>query len=69
MNKSLNNYLTLPYTIEIIPDEDEGGFVARIRELLGCITQAETWEELHAMIADAKQLWLESALAVDGGVG
>ena len=60
---SLNAYMTLPYTIEIIPDEDEGGYVARIRELPGCLTQANTWEELSQMIEDAKRLWLESALA------
>jgi antitoxin HicB len=60
---SLNTYMALPYTIEIIPDEDEGGYVARIRELPGCLTQADTWEELSQMIEDAKRLWLESALA------
>jgi antitoxin HicB len=63
MNKSLDHYLRMPYTIEIIPDEDDGGYVARIRELPGCLTQADTWEELHEMIDDAKRLWLESALA------
>ncbi|MBC7870733.1 MAG: type II toxin-antitoxin system HicB family antitoxin [Chitinophagaceae bacterium] len=62
MNKTLDYYLALPYTIEIIPDEEDGGYVARIRELSGCLTQADTWEELLEMIADAKQLWLESAL-------
>jgi antitoxin HicB len=63
MNKSLEYYLSLPYTIEIIPDEDDGGYVARIRELPGCLTQADTWEELLLMLEDAKRLWLESALA------
>lgn len=63
MNKDLEYYLGLPYTIEIIPDEDDGGYVARIRELPGCLTQADTWEELHEMVEDAKRLWLESALA------
>ena len=62
-NKDLEYYLRLPYTIEIIPDEDDGGYVARIRELPGCLTQADTWEELHEMVEDAKRLWLESALA------
>jgi antitoxin HicB len=62
-NKSLEYYLGLPYTIEIIPDEDDGGYVARIRELPGCLTQADSWDELQAMSAAAKRLWLESALA------
>ncbi len=63
--KSVDYYLALPYTIEIIPDVDDGGYVARIRELPGCMTQAETWAELLAMIQEAKELWLE--VAVDKG--
>jgi predicted RNase H-like HicB family nuclease len=51
-----------PYTIEIIPAIDHGGYVARIRELDGCFTQADTWEELILMIQDVKTAWLESAL-------
>ncbi len=62
MNKTLEYYLTLPYTIEIIPDTDEGGYVARIKELRGCMTQAETWDELIQMIEESKQGWLEVAL-------
>lgn len=61
-NKSLEYYLSLPYTIEIIPDSDEGGYVARIKELKGCVTQAETWDELDTMIQEAKEGWLEVAL-------
>ena len=61
--KTLEYYLALPYTMEIKPDVEEGGYVARIKELKGCITQAETWDELLLMIDDAKRLWLESALA------
>lgn len=62
MNKSLKDYMELPYTIEIIPDEEDGGYVARVRELSGCLTQADTWDELLMMIEDAKRAWLESAL-------
>lgn len=68
MRKSLDYYLALPYTIEIIPDEDDGGYVARVRELPGCLTQADTWEELHLMIEDAKRGWLESAIEHDDNI-
>jgi antitoxin HicB len=61
-NKTLDYYMSLPYTIEIFPDEDDGGYVARIRELPGCLTQADTWDELLLMIQKAKQGWLEVAL-------
>ncbi|MBL8156366.1 MAG: type II toxin-antitoxin system HicB family antitoxin [Anaerolineae bacterium] len=59
--KTIDDYLSLPYTIEVIPDDD--GFVARVKELSGCMTQADTWDEIWPMIEDAKRLWLESALA------
>lgn len=62
MNKTLAYYLALPYTIEIIPDHEERGYVARVKELRGCMTQAETWEKLHLMIAAAMEGWLEVAL-------
>jgi antitoxin HicB len=61
-NKTLDYYLSLPYTIEIIPDVEEGGYVARVKELRGCMTQAETWDELINMIDEAKTGWLEVAL-------
>ena len=57
----LEYYMSLPYTVEIIPDPD-GGYVAKVLELEGCITQADSWEELEEMIDDAKRVWLESAL-------
>lgn len=59
--KDLAYYMALRYTIEIFPSE-EGGYAARIRELPGCLTQADTWAEIDAMIQDAKQAWLETAL-------
>lgn len=61
-SRTLDYYLSLPYTIEIVPDVEEGGYVARVKELPGCITQAESWESLLAMIDEAKQGWLEVAL-------
>jgi len=63
---SIDYYLSLPYTMEntmeIVRDTEGGGYVAWIKELDGCITQSETWEELIVMIDDAKRLWLEVAL-------
>lgn len=56
----LTQYLQLPYTIEIIPDD--GAWFAQIKELVGCMTEVDTWEEILPMIEDAKRLWLELAL-------
>ena len=59
--KTLDYYLSLPYTI-IVKKSEEGGWVGSIKELEGCITQADTLPEITEMIDDAKKCWLESAL-------
>jgi antitoxin HicB len=61
MNKTLEYYLSLPYTIELTPDED-GYWFAQIPLLKGCMTQGESREEALMMIDEAKELWLETAL-------
>ena len=60
--KSIEYYLNLPYRLEIVPDTCEGGYVASYPELPGCITCAETLEEVIASAPDAKKAWLEVAL-------
>lgn len=60
--KTIDYYLSLPYCLEIVPDPDEGGYVARYPELPGCITVGETWESAVANAMDAKRAWLEVAL-------
>jgi antitoxin HicB len=56
-------YLELPYTIEVTKDESDeySGWFARVVELPGCMTQADTFEELSEMIRDAMRAWIESA--------
>ena len=60
--KTLNDYLSLSYRMEIIRDSDEGGFVASYPDLPGCITCGETEEEALKNALDAKKAWLEAAL-------
>ncbi len=62
-NKPIEYYMSLPYTIEIIPDN--GAWFARIKELPGCMTEVDEWDEILPMIEDIKRLWLEAALAHD----
>lgn len=62
MMKTLNDYLTMPYRMEIVEDKDEGGFVASYLDLPGCITCGETVESAVANALDAKKAWLEAAL-------
>ncbi|GAB4237794.1 MAG: hypothetical protein Kow0049_23890 [Stanieria sp.] len=56
----LEYYLTLQYPITLYPDV-EGGYVAEIKDLLGCLTQGENLEETINNINEAKELWLETA--------
>lgn len=61
MKKTLDYYLGLPYKIEL-QSSPEGGYVATIPDLPGCISQGETIAEAVEMIEDAKNTWLEVAL-------
>ena len=62
--KTLEYYLNLPYKVEILQDFDteNPGWVARVVDLPGCITQADSFAELEEMIADAKRAWIETAI-------
>ncbi len=62
MKKTLDYYMNLPYRIEIIPDTEEGGYAARYPELPGCITCAQSIDELMINAVDAKRTWLMAAL-------
>lgn len=62
MVKTLNDYMKMNYRMEIIEDQDEGGFVVSFPELPGCITCGETMESAISNAMDAKKTWLESAI-------
>lgn len=61
MKKSLDYYLNLPYTRELIPEPDGKWFV-HIKELPNCMSQGDSPEEALRMIADAMRGWLEVEL-------
>jgi len=60
-NKTLEYYLSLPYPIVLIPDE-EGFWFAEIPLLRGCMTQGSSREEALQMLDEAKALWMEVSL-------
>ena len=62
MEKTIDYYMNLPYRLEIIPDPDEGGFVASYPELPGCLTIGDTMEEAITNAEDAKKEWIGAAL-------
>lgn len=56
----LEYYLNLQYPVTLYPDR-EGGYVAQIKDLPGCLTQGETLEETMTNINEARELWMETA--------
>ena len=61
--KTIEEYMQLPYRLEIVPDTEESGFVASYPELPGCLTTGETMTDAAMNALDAKRAWLEAALA------
>jgi len=62
MEKTVDYYMNLPYTIELRHDPEDEGWFVRIKELRGCMSEGDTPEEALAMIQEAMALWLEVAL-------
>ena len=60
--KTIEDYLRMNYTMEVIEDPTEGGFVVSFPELPGCITCGQTLENALSNALDAKKAWLEAAL-------
>ena len=60
--KTLDDYLRLPYKVEVLRD-DEAGYFARVPELPGCMTWADRIDALWSMVEDAKRAWIADALA------
>ena len=59
-SETLKNYLALQYPISLYPDMD-GGYVAEIKDLPGCLTQGTTLEETMNNINEAREIWIETA--------
>ena len=60
--KTIEDYLKLPYKIELIPDIEEGGYAISCPELPGCVSCGDTLEDAMENIEDAKHSWIEAAL-------
>lgn len=68
--RTVEYYLNLPYTIEFVHDTSDAEhpvWFAAVRELRGCMTEADTFDEAARQIRDAMQVWIEDALE-DGDV-
>ena len=54
--KTLNDYMKMPYRMEIIEHKEEGEFVAFYPDLLGSITSGDTIESAVANAVDVKEM-------------
>ena len=61
LKKEVREYMKLPYTIKLIPEED-GTYYVAVDELPGCASMGDTVEEALKMIKDAMEGWLESSI-------
>lgn len=57
--KPLEHYLDLQYPFVVHTDPD-GGYVIVYPDLPGCLSQAESLEEIPAMAEDARTGWIET---------
>jgi predicted RNase H-like HicB family nuclease len=56
--------LAIMRQVIIYPDPEDGGFVAEVPSLPGCVSQGETRDEALRNVAEAIKLWLESAASL-----
>ena len=60
--KTIDEYMKLPYRLELVPDPDEGGYAVSYPTLKGCLSSGETIDEAVNNAEDAKREWITSAL-------
>ncbi len=60
MKRTVEEYMALPYTVELTPDD--GSYFAKIKELEGCMTVGDNPSETLEMLNDAKKEWFFTAL-------
>ncbi len=62
--KKLEDYMKIPYCIEmeLIPQSEGGGILARIPLLKGCMSDGESYDEAAKNLEDAKREWFSYML-------
>ena len=64
--KTIEEYMKLPYSMELTPDTDEGGYVISYPALKGCLSAGESVEEAVRNGEDARREWF--AAAIESGI-
>ena len=60
--KTIDEYMSLPYRMEITKDESEGGYVISYPDLPGCLSCGQNMEKTIKNGEDAKRAWFAAAI-------
>ena len=60
--RTVDEYVSYPYKMEIVQDSDEGGYIISFPDLPGCLSVGDSIEEAIHNAEDAKRVWIEAAL-------
>lgn len=60
--REVRSYLSAPYIRMLIPDPEEGGYIAEILELPGCVTDGDTPEEAYRNLEEVMAGWIRASL-------
>ncbi len=58
----INEYLSYPYPMTVIPDAEEGGYTLCFPDLPGCATCVESLDNLEKIAEDTKREWFKAAI-------
>lgn len=59
--------IPMQYTV-VLQREEDGGYVAKVPSLRGCVSQGDTWDEAMANIQEAAELYEEDCIAMGHSV-
>lgn len=62
MMKTVDEYMKMAYRMEVVEDQDEGGYVVLFPDLPGCFTCGDTLESAIVSAQDTKKEWLMAAI-------
>lgn len=65
MSKNLDYFMKIEYSLNIVPDYEEGGYTVYYPDLPGCVTCGETVEEAIKNAVDAKRTWFQACIEND----
>jgi predicted RNase H-like HicB family nuclease len=60
LNKTLDYYMALPYTVTV--EQNEDGWFAKVEELQGCMTEADSEDMVRERIKEAMEAWIGVSL-------